>query len=278
MRNFRWLQALWFVWFSAQAAGPLRIVHGTVQEMEDGGAAPPGSSFVPGQSLFFSFQVEGYQVSADKKIKVGYQTDVFDPEGVRVIEPIESNVDATLADEDKDWKPKVRHQIVVPPIAKPGTYRIVSLIKDDLNGATAEQSLKFDVRAREVAPSSHLTVRNFHFYRGEDDNTPLTHPVYRPGDTVWARFDIIGYKYGQANLVDVDYGIAVTAENGKILFSQPEAAVEKSASFYPKPYIPGSMNLSLQKNIRPGQYLIVLTVRDHAGNQTSEAKEAFHVE
>lgn len=278
MRNFRWLQTLFFAWLSAQAAGPLRIVHGAVQEMEDGGAAPPGSSFVPGQSVFFSFHVEGYQVSADKKIKVSYQTDVFDPEGVRLIEPIESNLDSTLSDEDKNWKPKVRHQIVIPPIAKSGIYKITTRIKDDLNGATAEQSLTFDVRAHEVAPSERLIVRNFHFYRGEDDNNPLTRPAYRPGDTVWARFDIIGYKYGQGNLVDVDYGITVMAENGKVLFSQPEAAVEKSASFYPKPYIPGSMNLSLQKNIRPGQYAIVLLVQDRAGKQTYEAKEAFRVE
>jgi len=222
--------------------------------------------------------VEGYQVSADKKIKVSYQTDVFDPEGVRLIEPIESNLDSTLSDEDKDWKPKVRHQIVIPPIAKSGTYKITTRIKDDLNGATAEQSLTFDVRAHEVAPSERLIVRNFHFYRGEDDHNPLTRPAYRPGDTVWARFDIIGYKYGQGNLVDVDYGITVMAENGKVLFSHPEAAVEKSASFYPKPYIPGSMNLSLQKNIRPGQYAIVLLVQDRAGKQTYEAKEAFRVE
>jgi hypothetical protein len=278
MRFFALLEALCLASFPAPAASPLRIIHAGIQEMEDGANALPGSSFVPGQSVFFSFQIDGYQVSPDKKIKVGYEVDVFDPQGVRVMETIESNVDAALADEDKDWKPKVRHQIVIPPISKSGTYKIVARVKDDLNGGTAEQSLTFEVRAREVAPSDRLAVRNFHFYRGEDDNNPLAHAAYRPGDTVWARFDIVGYKYGDKNLVDVEYGISVVTDAGKVLFSQPQAAVEKSASFYPKPYVPGSMNLSLQKNIHPGRYGIVLTVRDHVGNQTCEVKEAFNVE
>jgi hypothetical protein len=38
------------------------------------------------------------------------------------------------------------------------------------------------------------------------------------------------------------------------------------------------MNLNLQKNIRPGQYAIAITVHDRAGNQTCEAKGAFTVE
>ena len=278
MRFLALVEALFLASLPSPAASPLKIIHATIQEMEDGAAALPGSSFVPGQSVFFSFQIDGYQVSPDKKIKVGYEVDVFDPQGVRLMETIESNVDAALADEDKDWKPKVRHQIAIPPIAKSGTYKIVARVKDDLNGATAEQSLTFEVRAREVAPADRLTIRNFHFFRAEDDNNPMAQAAYRPGDTVWARFDIVGYKYGDKNLVDVEYGISVVTDAGKVLFSQPQAAVEKSASFYPKPYVPGSMNLSLQKNIRPGRYAIVLTARDRVGNQTCEVKEAFSVE
>jgi hypothetical protein len=70
----------------------------------------------------------------------------------------------------------------------------------------------------------------------------------------------------------------VVAPGGKVLFTQAKAAEEKSLSFYPKAYVPGSMNLSLQKNIRPGEYTIVLTTRDHIGNQTHEDKGAFTIE
>src|SRR4029450_2523537 len=112
----------------------------------------------------------------------------------------------------------------------------------------------FEVRGHEIAPSDTLVIRNFHFYRAEEDQNPLTAVVYRPGDTVWARFDIIGYKFGAGNKVDTAYGIAVLNAAGKVLFSQNEAAIEQSSSFYPKRFIPGSMNLSLQTNIRPGDY------------------------
>ena len=107
---------------------------------------------------------------------------------------------------------------------------------------------------------------------------PLAVAAYRPGDTLFARFDIVGYKFAAHNAVDVDYGISVVASSGKVLFTQEKAAEEKSSSFYPKAYVPGSMNLSLQSSIRPGQYTIVLTAHDHTGNQTCEAKEAFTVE
>ena len=72
--------------------------------------------------------------------------------------------------------------------------------------------------------------------------------------------------------------LTIVILSSPLLFAQEKAAEEKSYSFYPKPYVPGSMNLNLQKNIRPGQYAIALTVRDHAGNQTCEAKGAFTVE
>ena len=76
----------------------------------------------------------------------------------------------------------------------------------------------------------------------------------------------------------MDYGISVLAAGGKVLYTQEKAAEEKSSSFYPKTYVPGSMNLSLQSTIRTGQYSIVVTARDHTGNQTCEAKGDFTIE
>ena len=56
------------------------------------------------------------------------------------------------------------------------------------------------------------------------------------------------------------------------------AAVEKSQSFYPKRYVPGSMSLNLQPNIRPGEYGMVITVHDQIGSQTYEARQNFSIE
>jgi hypothetical protein len=266
--------------FILHAAGPapLAILKTAVSDMEDGPAVPSTFTFVPGQFVFVSFEIGGYKASPEQKIKLSYKVDAFDPKGVPLMETIESVVDTTLADEDKNWRPKVRQQILLPPLAGSGLYKITAQVTDDLAKTTASQEMKLDVRGRDVAPSDTLVIRNFHFYRGEEDREPLAISAYKPGDTLWARFDITGYKFAARNSVDVDYGISVVAPGGKVLFTQEKAAEEKSYSFYPKAYVPGSMNLSLQSSIRPGQYTIVLTARDHTGNQTSEAKEVFTVE
>jgi len=258
---------------------PLSILKPVISDMEDGPAVPPTFNFVPGQLIFLSYEVAGFKVSDEQKIHLSYKMDALDPKGVRLMETDANVLDTTLAEEDKNWKPKMRQHIMIPPLAPSGQYKIAIQVTDDLNKtAFASQEIKFEVRGRDIEPSGELAVRNFHFYRGEDDHDPLATAAYKPGDTLWARFDIVGYMFGEHNSVDVDYGIAVLAPSGKVLFAQEKAAEEKSYSFYPKPYVPGSMNLSLQKNIRPGQYAIALTVRDHAGNQTCEAKGAFTVE
>jgi len=261
------------------APSTLSILKPVISDMEDGPGVPPSFTFVPGQFIFLSYEVAGFTVSGEQKIHLSYKMDALDPKSVRLMETDANVLDTTLAEEDKNWKPKMRQQILIPPLAPSGPYKIAIQVTDDLNKtATASQELKFEVRGRDVEPSGELAVRNFHFYRGEDDREPLATAAYKPGDTLWARFDIVGYRFGQHNSVDVDYGIAVLAPSGKVLFAQEKAAEEKSYSFYPKPYVPGSMNLDLQKTIRPGDYAIAITVRDHAGNQTCEAKGAFKVE
>jgi hypothetical protein len=261
------------------ATAPLTILKPSVSDLEDGPAVPPSFTFVSGQFIFLSFQVAGYKVADEQKIHLSYKVDALDPKGVRLVEPFVGTVDTTLADEDKNWKPKVRRQILIPPLAPSGTYKISVQVTDDLNkGASVSQDIPFEVRGRDVPPSDTPVVRNFQFYRGEDEREPLKVAAYKPGDTLWARFDIVGYKFGPGNTIDVDYGISVLAPSGKVLFTQDKAAEEKSSSFYPKAYVPGSMNLNLQGTIRPGEYTIVVSVRDHIGNQTAEAKGTFTIE
>lgn len=263
---------------SMRAAAPLAVVDATVRQMEDGAPLPPGFIHIPGELVFFSFRVEGYRPTAEQKVQLSYEINVLDPKGVRVMEPITGKVEATLAYEDKNWKPKVHPEIQIPPLAGSGAYRISVQVKDEVANATAAQDVIFNVRGHEVEPSDTLVVRNFHFYRSDQATEPMEDNVYRPGETLWARFDLIGYKYGPGNSIDVTYGISVLAPSGKVLFSQPEAATEKSSNFYPQRYVPNSMNLSLQHDIRPGQYTIVITAHDRIGNQTCESKQGFGIQ
>ncbi len=259
------------------AAGTLSLLNVTISDSDGGAALPSGFTHVPGETLFFSFQVAGYQAATDK-VHLSYKIDAFDPHGVRIVEPIAAEIADTLAPEDKNWKPTVHQEIQIPPLADSGAYKIAVSLTDEIGHTAASQEVAFAVRGHPVEPSDTLVIRNFRFYRGEQDTQPLEKASYRPGDPVWARFDITGFKYGEDHAIQVSYGVAVIAPTGKELWSQAEAAVEKSQSFYPKRYVPGIMSLTLQPNIHPGEYGMVITVHDQIGNQTYEGRQNFTIE
>ncbi len=260
------------------AAVPLAIVRPIVSD-RDGGASVP-SSFVhdPGETMFFSFQVEGYTASSGDRVNLSYKLDAFDPHGVRIMEPIAADIEETLAPEDKNWKPTVRHEIVIPPLGDSGTYKLVISVTDVVGKATATKEVPFEVRGRRVDPSDALVIRNIHFYRGEEDRESLAKAAYRRGDAVWARFDVIGYKFGEGNAIDVSYDVAVLAPSGKVIYTQPQAGSDRSQSFYPKRYVPAIFSLATKADTRPGEYTLLLTAHDGVGNQTCEARQSFTIE
>ena len=95
---------------------------------------------------------------------------------------------------------------------------------------------------------------------------------------MFARFQILGFKYGAGNAIEVTYGISVVGPAGNVRYTQDPAVEEKSASFYPKPYVDATMSLSLNPGTKPGDYTLVINTRDKVGNQSVEIRKTFHVE
>jgi hypothetical protein len=262
----------------APAAGALKIARPVISQSEDGPPLENGLLFQPGEVVFFSFQVENYKAGATGKVQLTGHIQAFDPRGTAIIPQDEVVIGTTLADEDKEWKPKLRLQIQMPSIAPPGIYRIKYEVTDLQTKQTASAESTFPVGGEGVEPAASLTIRNTGFYRTQDDATPLKTVAYRAGDILWVRFDITGYKYGEQNAIDVTYDVAVNGPDGKQLFSQEDAAVEKSQAFYPQPWVPGAFNLSLQSTMRAGTYTLVLTAHDGIGKQSAVLKADFRVE
>jgi hypothetical protein len=266
---------------AAAADKKLAIQHMAVAQSEDGTPVPSDFRFAAGDVIFFSCQVAGYTKRPkedDNQIDLSYQVEARDSKAVLII-PIENGkVAANLGAEDKDWLPKIRHSIALPPLADSGQYRISVKVKDNFGNSEAEASAPFAVESRDVAPSDTLVVRNFRFLRTEEDKDPLQIPAYRLGDTVWARFDMTGYKIGEKNHFDVEYGLKVLRPSGETTYEQPHAADEKNESFYPQRYTPGVLSLNLPRDLNRGGYTIVLTVRDNVGNQSYETRQKFAVE
>lgn len=249
-----------------------------LRQYEDGPVMAASQTLGPGETVFFSFQVGGYRRSPEGRVNLHWSVDVLDAEGVKLVESVERDIDTDLSAEDKEWMPIGRHTFMIPPIVPPGPYRLVVKVNDRLAGSEAKEEITLMVRGREVAPSDTLVARNFRFLHSEDDPVPMREPVYRRGDTIWARFEIAGYKFGERNGIDVTYGIAVADAEGKVLFEQPEAAAEQKESFYPQKYVPGVVSVTTQKNTNPGEYFLVLTLRDAVGGQTAEERHGFRLE
>jgi hypothetical protein len=263
---------------------PLAIVHPVFSRSEDGPPEASDEDFVPGETLYFSCQAEGYR-KVDKpddygkqNVSLKLQIEVRDKNGA-LLKPVkEDKIETTVTQEDKDWKPKFSDTIIVPPLADTGEYEVLVKLSDELAKTTFEKRAVFHIKGRDVAPSDTLTVRNFRFLRNEEDGRPLTVAAYRPGDSVWAKFDMTGYKFGEKNQVDIEYGLTVLREDGSVAYSEPQAANQKIQTYYPQRYQPGELNLNLAKDQPLGKYTIVLTLHDNLGQQMYETRETFSVE
>ncbi len=259
----------------------IAIEHGALHQFEGGPEMSPTHEFVPGESVYVSCRLTGYhleKIGEVQQVKLDWQIRAVDPAGIPIEKPKSGHIEDRVLPQDKNWMPKFVSTFVVPPFAPSGIYRIPMEVKDEVDGGETKQELTFHVRGHPVDPSPTLVARNFQFLRSEDDQVALHSPVYHPGDMLWARFDITGYKFGDNNRFSVDYGLAVLNATGTQVFSQPGAASDSKESFYPQRYVPGMLSLSLDKNVPKGNYTLVVTVRDLIGNQTWDVSQPFQVE
>lgn len=264
------------------AAANFKVERMALHQFEDGPVLPASYEFLPGETAHFSCRLAGYKVDQsdeeDRRVKLSWNIEVRDPAGVLLDQRKSGRIEGHVVPEDKNWLPKFLAEFTVPPFAASGDYRIFVQAKDEIASDEIRGDLVFHVRGHDAEPSDTLITRNFHFLRSEEDGVPLRDPVYRPGESLWARFDIAGYKLGENNRFSVDYGLAVLNADGKQLFAQPDAAQDSHESFYPQRYVPGALSLNLDKNVSAGTYTLVVTVRDKIGGQTWEEKQDFRVE
>lgn len=259
-------------------AQTLKVARAVVSESEDGPPVASGVVFQPGEMVFFSFQLENYRMGVTGKVQLTGHVQAFDVNGVPIMPRDEDLIGTTVSQEDKDWKPKMRSQFPVPPIAPPGNYAIRFEAVDQQSHQSASGELAFRVGGKGVPPASSLTVRNLGFYRTQEDEAALKIAAYRPGDMLWVRFDMTGYKYGEQNSIDVGYDVEVTSQQGRQMFAEEDAAVEKSQAFYPQPWVPAMFNLNLQPDTPVGTYTLVITAHDRVGNQKAVERADFKVE
>ncbi len=69
-----------------QTPPALKVTNAVVSDSEDG---PPfaqrGAVFLPGDTLFFSFQVENYRMGLTGKVQLTGHVQAFDPSGIPIV-------------------------------------------------------------------------------------------------------------------------------------------------------------------------------------------------
>ena len=168
---------------SAQTSTTLTVNRPVAAQFEDG---PPLGALrlVPGEVLYFSFFADGFRKSADtKKVELTGHVQVFDPNGIAVAPTEDILIMTELSAEDKDWKPKLRAAISLPPIAPPGVYKVKYSVTDEQSKqtATGEPRSPWTWKLRRRHPAFWPCAR-LNFYRNQDDTTALITPPYRAGD------------------------------------------------------------------------------------------------
>jgi hypothetical protein len=268
--------------YAQSSDAAITIERMALHQFEDGPVLAPSHVFIPGETVFFSCRLAGYQMATtgdeQRSVKLAWQIQVADPAGVALEPSAAGRIEEPVLPQDKNWLPKFLHTFVVPPYAVGGAYRIAVKVKDEVGGTEIMSQLNVQVRGLEVEPSDTLVARNLRFLRSEEDGSPLDPAVYHPGEMLWARFEITGYKLAEKNHYSVSYGLVVLKEDGEQVFAQPNAASDIKESFYPQRYVPGALSLSLNQGVPAGTYALVVTMRDEVGHQTAEGRGRFRVE
>jgi hypothetical protein len=262
-------------------AKQLTIERLALHQFEDGPLLSATYEFVPGETVNFSCRITGYRIiknDEEQSVKLAWHMRMLDPSDVPIEKDQSGRIEDKLLPQDKDWVPKFLSSFVIPPFAPSGNYKVTVKISDEGAAAETTSEIKFQVRGHAVQPSDALLARNFLFLRAEDDRRGMTRAVYHPGETLWARFDITGYKFGEGNKFSVDYGLAVLRATGETLFEQPSAAADANESFYPQRYVPGMLSLTLDQNVPKGSFILKVTVHDKIGNTNWETKQPFEIE
>ncbi len=230
-----------------------------------------------GDTNYFTFKVAGFKPDAKQRVNLAYRIEMLDPQGVPVVEPLVEKVDTTLAPQDENWKPKIPWQAVVPPHAPAGDYVLKVFVEDKNAKSDTHFEAPFKVRGETMEPEDKLALKRFVFADAEV-GPAKPDSVFHPGSTLWARFKLTGFRITPDKEYWVEHDLQVLDATGKVLFSNPNAAVEKHKDFYPPRVLTTVFNLELQGGIKPGEYTIHLDVRDRLGEQSLSHDEKFRIE
>lgn len=248
----------------------------------DGGSAID-RPFASGETVFVRFTVSGARSAkadeeSDPRVRLRYQMSLTDSAGLALAKSLAGEVVADLAPQDKQWRPKVQAELELPAGLVRGEATLEIRLEDQVAGTATARRTPVPLAGPVVPADAPLGPAAFGFYRQEEAPEPVLTPVYRAGETVWARFSIIGFARTDANRYDVSYGLEAFNAAGASLFRQEIAAEQTGESAYPRRYLPSVLSLNLSRDLAPGAYRLQLLLHDRISGRRAASDHRFTVE
>ncbi len=265
----------------AQASSGLAI-HSLVVSDSDGGESFQGR-FGSGERVFLRFLIAGARAiqgddDKDPRMRLRYTIHLTDASQIPLAKALSGEVVADLAPEDKKWQPRVNAEIELPTGLVKGQATLLIELEDQVAVARTSMRSEISLGGPAVADDAPLSASNFYFLRQEEDGAPLNPAAYRAGDTVWARFSMVGFARAEGNRYAVSYGLETFGADGASLFRQEVAAEQQGDSAYPRRYLPSVLSLQLTKDLAKGEYLIRLHLHDTISGKRASSEHRFTVE
>jgi hypothetical protein len=267
---------------SKEGESGLAVVQAGVQDSEDAPFVAPNYQFLPGELVYFEFQVSGFATKNEanevKRISLSYVATAMDQNDLPLAAPASGDINVEINPQDKNWTPKRRASFQIPGHVAAGEFHIRVQVKDLIGKTGTSRDFPFRMGGVKIQPANSITVENWRFLRDENDREPLQLPAYRAGDTIFIKFEMAGYKLGPHNDYHLTYGIKVLRQDGSAFLDAPNAADLQSDGFYPAQFVPGNFNITTSKDTSLGEYTVLLSVHDLLANKSSEIRQVFRIE
>jgi hypothetical protein len=256
----------------------LRVIQAVLHDRgESAPSIPPNRLYIGGELIYFSFRIAGYAVKNDR-VDLRWLIYASDPDGRLLWEPVNGAINEEVSHNDENWLPKIAQTLPLPPQLKPGAYKLLIKVSDEHTQSSVELPVRFNVGGLALPEVGSFSILNPGFYRAAGDASPMAEAVYRQGEALLLRFQLAGFKQGERNRYEVEYGLKVLRPSGKVMYEEPKAAAEAETPYYPKRIMNGAISLDLSTGLTPGVYSIVITARDTLGQAQAEATLSFRVE
>jgi hypothetical protein len=238
---------------------------------------------MPGDFLYFQFELAGFKVGDEaggaRHISLAYSVELLDNKGILLAPPAKGQLQDEIAQQDKDWVPKRRASFLLPSYVAHGIYHLKLSVQDLLAKSEVERDFPFMIGGRKIEANPSLGIQNLRFLRSDQDGPGLEVAAYRPGDTIWARFDMTGFALGPGNTVRLEYDVSVLRPDGKVIFDQKNAATKELESlFYAPQFVPGELSVTTTTDLLHGQYTLIVRLHDLIGKKATDVHQQFVIE